>query len=361
MKVFGRPHRTTLSACACAVSIALASCGGSSDDDDNQVSNDDNTNDILSTPVSTPDIDMSDLGTPDTGSNTSVDNPVILPTEDIFTGGYVGNSGPLRDTVTIPENAAGYLIGVAERVGNTGVDLKASFGSFVSERQFSEFVSDFNRPLDSCHLASIIPLRGFAENFASPPFFIFRKISAGEVLPLFNSAGVTVGELVDEGLLTYRPSAAFEGSVPDNEPLALSVSIPGAEFPGFEIAEFPESNELTGFRAQNSTQALDDTNFNPAETPVLVWDASTDPNTYIHLDFSADIPASEPGANDDLSVSVHCSLEDDGEFRFPQEVIDLYPRTPFNANLSQPLRVAIEEVTQTDATLFLVNYSSAGL
>ena len=365
MIIVRQSRKTTVGICACAVSIALTSCGGGSsrNDDVDVFANDDNSTELPTTPVETPDVDITDTGTPDTGSSVPRENPVILPTDDIFTGGYVGNSGPLRDTITIPDTTAGYLIGIVS--ANVNLDLGVSdvvadgaFGSFDSARRFSEFVSTFNRPLDSCHLTNLIPFTGFGERFFVPPILGFAEISAGDVLPLTAPTGTTVAELLDGGILGYDTDRAFTGSIQTRDPFALSINIPGAEFPSFDTAEFPQTTEITGFRAQNSTQSLDERNFNPAETPILVWDASDNPDNFISMSFTADIPASVPGeTNDDLSVAVECSLADDGEFQFPQQVIDLYPRTPFNAELRTLYRVAVNEVKQSDASLLLVSYS----
>lgn len=330
-----------------AMSLVLVACGGSSSTAPGTDPNTDNSAD------NTPIIPI-------------VDDPpesiaVNLPTDDIRTGGFVGTTSGPRGTITMPDNANGHMLGLVKRNRNDGLRLFANFGRFRRPEGFFEYVTDFNRPLDSCQEVSGGISGGlYAPAYGSkftPNFLAFEPFSAGEVLPLLGPSG-TVGEMIDDDGDGWFYDAIYDRPLGQVE-FELQISIPGAAFPGFQPLAIPKTEKLLGFRAAGGEfyQELRE-DFNPAETPLLVWKASDDPNAYLHMEFSAAVPGLQ-GQSDIEYWNIHCSIQDDGQFRFPQAIIDLFPRKPSNSELRWVARVSVKEISQPGVTLLLVNYHEA--
>lgn len=344
--------------CCVIAATLLASCGGGGGSSNNETDTpeDDGITDNL--PDTEPD-PTDDIPSNDTGAEPD-DNPINLPTDDVLSGGYVGSDDGLRDTFTMPDPIVGHQVGVLVREGSVGVKAGGTFLTFDDERRYSEFVSDFTRPLDSCHQTFPTALRvpGFANRFRTP--FGVESFSAGEVLPLFGPGG-SVGELQRvgfDGAFEYLVERDSVESSTESEEFILSVSIPGDSFPAVETIAFPDTQELRGFSSIEESFFDFENDFNLADISTLVWEASDDPNAYIHLEFFANIPES-PGSFDRDSYGFNCSLVDDGEFTFPEEIRALYTLDPAAAELQEAARISVNVSEQDDSTLFLINIQDA--
>lgn len=313
------------------LSLFLVGCGGSSSSDGNAAAVDANTADTTDTTdtTATP-VDETAVDT----ANQPEERAILEPTDDIATGGYVGSSGPLR--LSLPEIGAGYKFGVIDSPSS------AQFGSFNTTQRFQEYISDFARPLDSCHHTGLTPFTGFGERF-TVPFAGFTFISAGEILPVLGPGG-SVGEL------ELNSSGYFGTPDTSNIPSSdLSISVPGDEFPAYGTNSFPETDPLTGFRELNSSLFDFRSDFDLSEITTVFWDPSDDPDAFIHLEFFAD--SLDGGA----LASFHCTLQDDGEFTFPQEILDIYAGGVAAAEIPLVARVKVKQLTQDDSMLLLLD------
>lgn len=309
--------------CVCFGSIVLASCGGVVGLFDAVDINDIDfpAGEIHGFIPGLPSEDQSDE---------PVENPVIFPTTDAVSGGYVGSSAPLKDTITIPDLIVDYKLGYLRRTGSNPLDVRGVSFTFSEERTNSKYFSDYNRPLDSCHYTNKLDFSfrfpGFGESLSPPS--PNEGLSAGEVLSLSGLGGSSIGEIHESMIrsLGYNLSSSVSTAALRASD-TLSVRIPRDDFPSLDTVAFPSTPNLTGFAPQGGNFIDIESDFNPAEISTIVWDASNDPDAHIHLEFSADFPDTTDIFDiSPSSVSFSCSLEDDKEFTFPQAVTELYER-----------------------------------
>jgi len=208
---------------------------------------------------------------------------------------------PSTDNTNVAENSAASItflgdVGTRHRVG----DNQGS--GFASFRQYDDGVPDWlltaNRiSEDSC----VYTEQRVLEETPSDSI----TVSAGEVLPMISNAGTFMQlnrNAFDELIFYSADPASVDGALPGS----LSIDIPGDVYPAFANVALPVVQSLSVIAPVTDAAITPETTF--------IWSAGFQPDAYITI--TANIFDGTVGR------SVSCTVVDDGNFNFPQEIRD---------------------------------------
>jgi hypothetical protein len=176
------------------------------------------------------------------------------------------------------------------------VDYDANFLRMVDVQPASVFNNSVPLAIDSCALrvTTTIPTDAGTIGF---PEAQFELVSAGDTYTLTGPSG-TYAEIV-------RSASRFD-IAPYPVPSDLTLTIPGAEFPGFANATVPNLVVVNDFRPSRS-QTL-------SATTEVTWTPSgvTDNTVFMR---TLEFPRS------DRVVDLRCRMADDGSFMLPAAIV----------------------------------------
>lgn len=133
----------------------------------------------------------------------------------------------------------------------------------------------------------------------------YNPVSAGDVITLTSPAG-SYAELVKSeanGFIFY--GVAGDGSLPGPVPSGTVLDIPGDVFPAFPNVAVPDIAELTNVASSTGNTLT--------ANSTVTWDAATSAGSFMNLSAAYTPPGSE------TSISVFCTVADDGSFSFPAD------------------------------------------
>jgi len=185
------------------------------------------------------------------------------------------------------------------------------------------------------------------ENDRVPNFNYSPMIDAGELIPIQGPDGPfgfwsSLTNEIGYRRLEFDESISSNGLVIPPVPGGLSLNVPGSDFPGFTDIKIPYVDEIFGLANESGIDR--------AVTESLLWTPGTDASARIRI---VDLMMGNAGA-----WRIRCMLIDDGEFAYPQTVLEAVGRDASmfgsRTNIS---RVAFTFARSEDSALIVMNRS----
>lgn len=272
-------------------SLTLTACGSGSDDAD-PISDAQN---VAATENGT-------AGDSDAGMDTGMNDQNGTGTgEDTGTGDNdtQGETDNTETTPVVPGGNVAFMGTVTLEKG--GQFATAGFQSTNQAVSAQQVQNGIVASVDSC----VVSDSTAATDPSQPGGIEFNPVSAGDVITLTSPAG-SYAEIVKSeanGFIFY--SVAGDGSLPGPVPSGTVLDIPGDVFPAFPNVAVPDIAELTNVASSTGNTLT--------ANSTVTWDAASSEGSFMNLSAAYTPPGTEN------SISVFCTVADDGSFSFPAD------------------------------------------
>lgn len=230
--------------------------------------------------------------------------------------------------------------GLVELDTEEQVEIFALFGGFAADLTSEQFREGLLPEIDACEIKIEQASDDDGDDDTEFDFGVdYDELSAGNAITLTSQGGtystLTIPAGSDNMIYTNEDGPAIAAPAPSG----LTVDIPGDTYPAFMNVSIPDVQALEITSPEETAAVTPDT--------VFTWVATNSANAFL------DIASSSVDDESGDTVTVECTVADDGEFSFPAQT-QLEMGTDFNGESSDYSRT-VYRIDQTGNTVLVLS------